>query len=236
MKMTISGGLLTIVALFGLLTVLLLPLDERLITATLGGVIRSGPLPGSLAIVAHRGVWLVLSLAGLSGLGKVLGRHVWRDQAGTENGAGSLRPLPGAKTVRFVLPKNVVMCLVREFGWLASATALALMASHIIHMLWFRDRPFVSLGFEPLLAHVRDSSFPSDHVLVGSVATVFALERSRLSGILCAMIIAAIAFARVASGLHWYSDTTAGVAVACSSVLALEYGARRLASTVVQER
>jgi len=78
-----------------------------------------------------------------------------------------------------------------------------------------RPRPFVELGFAPLLAHAADSSFPSDHTLTG-VALVGALvwRAPRAGGVLILWAVL-VGLARAAAGLHYVSD------VIGSAVLAL---------------
>jgi undecaprenyl-diphosphatase len=77
-----------------------------------------------------------------------------------------------------------------------------------------RPRPFVELGFTPLIAHVADSSFPSDHMLTG-VALIgpllWTLPRIGWLLLLWAVIVGA---ARVAAGLHHPSDILGSVALA----------------------
>jgi undecaprenyl-diphosphatase len=73
----------------------------------------------------------------------------------------------------------------------------------------------VALGFTPLIAHVADSSFPSDHTLLGVAligAMLLSVPRVGVGMFVWALLVGV---ARVAAGLHYPSD------IIGSSVLAL---------------
>ena len=77
-----------------------------------------------------------------------------------------------------------------------------------------RPRPFVELGFAPLFPHVPDSSFPSDHTLVGAAlvgALVWGAPRVGVSLYAVALLIGC---ARIAVGVHYPSDILGSAALA----------------------
>jgi undecaprenyl-diphosphatase len=78
-----------------------------------------------------------------------------------------------------------------------------------------RPRPFVELGFEPLFPHATDSSFPSDHTLIGVALVGPLLVPARRLGALLVGWALVVGFARVAAGVHYPSD------ILGSAVLAL---------------
>ncbi len=93
---------------------------------------------------------------------------------------------------------------------------LALVINMILgHVFPYRPRPFV---YEPhlihqLLAHKRDTSFPSDHA-AGSFGFAIGLFFAGASdGILALILAAAVAVARVFVGLHWPTDVIVGALV-----------------------
>jgi undecaprenyl-diphosphatase len=98
-------------------------------------------------------------------------------------------------------------------GWCASGLAFAtgLLLEHMLN----RPRPFVELGFDPLFPHATDTSFPSDHTLVG-VALVGPLlwQAPKLGGWLVAWALL-VGLARVAAGVRYPTD------IAGSAILAL---------------
>jgi undecaprenyl-diphosphatase len=77
-----------------------------------------------------------------------------------------------------------------------------------------RPRPFVELGFTPLFPHVPDSSFPSDHTLVGVALAGALLLRAPRIGIWLASLALLVGFARVAVGVHYPSDIVGSAIVA----------------------
>ena len=78
-----------------------------------------------------------------------------------------------------------------------------------------RPRPFVELGFQPLFPHAADSSFPSDHTLVGVALVGGLLWTDRRGGIVLLVWALIVGLARSAAGVHFPSD------VLGSAVLAL---------------
>lgn len=90
----------------------------------------------------------------------------------------------------------------------ALATVLALTTNLLISLLWYHNRPFADhLGLQ-LIAHVTDSSFPSDHVtLMAGIG--FAIGRDKTYRLLAGVILALSAltgWARVYVGVHYPFD------------------------------
>ncbi|MBV9356155.1 MAG: phosphatase PAP2 family protein [Chloroflexi bacterium] len=110
-------------------------------------------------------------------------------------------------------------------GCLAAAVALGL--GQVLERTLDRPRPFVALGFTPLVPHVADASFPSDHTMAG-VALVSPLlwSTSPRTGALLLIWALVVGVSRVAAGLHYASDVFA------SAVLGLALGG--LASFVLE--
>jgi undecaprenyl-diphosphatase len=93
-------------------------------------------------------------------------------------------------------------------GCLAAAVALGL--GQVLERTLDRPRPFVTLGFTPLVPHVADASFPSDHTMAG-VALVSPLLWSTTprTGALLLIWALVVGVSRVAVGLHYASDVFA---------------------------
>jgi undecaprenyl-diphosphatase len=122
-----------------------------------------------------------------------------------------------------VLPIALVLIWVRADGMSAPrqgiltgcvAALIAFGLGLVLERTLGRPRPFVELGFAPLIEHVADSSFPSDHTLTG-VALIgpllWTLPRAGWSLLVWALIVGA---ARVAAGLHHPSDILGSAALA----------------------
>jgi undecaprenyl-diphosphatase len=111
-------------------------------------------------------------------------------------------------------------------GCLAAVVAVGL--GLILEHMLARPRPFVALGIEPLLPHAADSSFPSDHTLVG-VALVGALAwRVPRLGLWLLAWALLVGLARVTAALHYPSDILGSAVLA----LVLDTLALRAAVTI----
>ena len=90
-------------------------------------------------------------------------------------------------------------------------TGLALVAlSHLID----RSRPFVALGVPPLIPHAPDSSFPSDHTMLGVSLVAPVVWRYARVGLPLLLVALLVGFARVVAAVHWPSDILISAAVA----------------------
>ncbi|MFZ5390649.1 MAG: phosphatase PAP2 family protein [Patescibacteria group bacterium] len=80
-----------------------------------------------------------------------------------------------------------------------------------INFFWFRPRPFVSLDFSPLVnMSPLSSSFPSGHAgLAWLLAYLLAKHQPKL-GWLFYILASVVALARVAAGVHYFSDIIGG--------------------------
>lgn len=88
--------------------------------------------------------------------------------------------------------------------------AVAKVAGHF----FFDPRPFVAGNFTPLIPHVPDNGFPSDHALAGA-AIAFAIFRfNKKIGAFLLLLAVLVGAARVAAGVHHAVDIAASVAIA----------------------
>ena len=102
------------------------------------------------------------------------------------------------------IKKNMVICSV-------IVAPLAYIFSRIAGLLYYDPRPFVVGHFIPLIAHVADNGFPSDHVLLtGAVAMVIWFYNKKLSAVLWVLALL-IGWARVYSGIHHVTDIVGSI-------------------------
>lgn len=95
--------------------------------------------------------------------------------------------------------------------------ALVLMLS-LGHSI-YRPQPFVELPITPLLAHTPETSFPSDHTLLGVSLVGPLLTRQRGSGIWLVLWALVVGLARVAAGVHYPSDIIGSIALAAVPII-----------------
>lgn len=102
------------------------------------------------------------------------------------------------------------------------SAALALVVAHFLAAAVDRARPFVDHpSAHNFLAHASDPGFPSDHA-TGAFAIAFALVlRDRVVGIIALLLALALSFGRVALGVHYPSDVTAGAVLGLVAALVL---------------
>ena len=95
----------------------------------------------------------------------------------------------------------------------AAALALAYAFARLAGLFFSHEQPFAALGFEPLVPHEVDNSFPSDHAaLAGALATIAGLYNRGL-GMLLWVLAVAVASGRVLAGLHYPVDVIAGLGI-----------------------
>ena len=95
------------------------------------------------------------------------------------------------------------------------ALPLGYALARLAGLFFAHNQPFAVEGFEPLIPHAIDNSFPSDHVVVGGIFASVAFLADRRVGLFLWALTLLIGLARVLAGLHW------GVDVLAAAVLAL---------------
>ena len=88
--------------------------------------------------------------------------------------------------------------------------------------LYFHERPFIVDHIAPLIAHVPDNAFPSDHLAACGLAVAFLIDRSRALAILAVLCAVAIGYARIAAALHWPIDIVGGFVLGAAAMLAAD--------------
>lgn len=122
--------------------------------------------------------------------------------------------------------------------WLAAmfallASGLALVVNVAISHAWYRPRPFVDhpRTVHVLLGHVRDASFPSDHVAAALAISIVLLSAHRRLGIVAIVVAVLVGYARVYVGDHYPTDVLAGALVGTLSALVVLFLNGKLGAT-----
>ncbi|MGH7141015.1 MAG: phosphatase PAP2 family protein [Minisyncoccia bacterium] len=97
------------------------------------------------------------------------------------------------------------------------ALPLAYLLGKAASFIWYDPRPFVESGITPLIAHVADNGFPSDHLLLGGTLAALVMMRSPRVSIVFWLMAAAIGAARVLAHVHHTVDILAGAAIGLAS-------------------
>lgn len=151
----------------------------------------------------------------------------------------SIWMLYGARILAQDLVWLVPATLVCSWLWGAGRTRLwvleaafsglaALLAAQIFGVFWQEPRPFMVGAGNTFLAHVADSSFPSDHLtLIWAVAfSLMRYRRVRVAGTGMALLGLPVAWARIYLGVHFPLDM-AGAAVFAALAVELSSRGRR---------
>ncbi|MEK7135264.1 MAG: phosphatase PAP2 family protein [Patescibacteria group bacterium] len=104
---------------------------------------------------------------------------------------------------------------------LALFSALTLPLSYILGViarsLWYNPRPFVVKGIEPLIAHIPDNGFPSDHtLLLATLASIAYYFDKKYSAALWVVTIL-VGLSRVFAQVHHLVDILASMVIALVS-------------------
>lgn len=92
-----------------------------------------------------------------------------------------------------------------------AALPLAYATARVAGLFMSHPQPFSVYGYEPLVPHAVDNSFPSDHsAAAGAIAGIASLY-SRPLGILLWILAVATAAGRVLAGLHYPVDAIVGL-------------------------
>lgn len=130
-------------------------------------------------------------------------------------------------TYLIAAPVGVLLIYATRKGWVfARALALELVLAlplvyilaRIAGMLYQHEQPFAVGNFEPLIPHVVDNSFPSDHMAAASVLATAASLRHTLLGISLWIFAALIGAGRMLAGLHWPLDIVVAVGLGVCAV------------------
>ncbi len=80
--------------------------------------------------------------------------------------------------------------------------------------LYYDPRPFVVGHFAPLIPHIADNGFPSDHTLLVSAFAAVGMYWNKWLGIVLWAIAVLVAYSRIYVGLHDLLDVAASIVFA----------------------
>ena len=87
----------------------------------------------------------------------------------------------------------------------------------VAHEFFYLARPFVELGFAPLVYGQQSSAFPSGHAMAVFMLSALIFSRHRKLGIALFLVSAIIGVARVFAGVHWPLDIIGGAVFGAGS-------------------
>ncbi len=104
---------------------------------------------------------------------------------------------------------------------LVLALPLGYVLARLVGHFYSHPQPFAVLGFEPLVAHTVDNSFPSDHTLAAGIFASVVYISNRRVGLGLWVLALLVGLSRMLAGLHWGIDVLASVVLAVVIVFIL---------------
>lgn len=111
---------------------------------------------------------------------------------------------------------------------LISALVSRFVFTELIRFLYFRPRPFVEQTIQPLFEHAPTASFPSGHAAFFFALSAGVYSFDKKAGLWLFGLSAAIGFARVLAGVHYFTDVLGGFAVGVFSFWLVRFLYRKL--------
>lgn len=100
---------------------------------------------------------------------------------------------------------------------------IAFLFSRIASTVYYNPRPFMVENIQPLIAHVADNGFPSDHTLITATIAVVIYQRNKKLGILTGCVAIIVGTARVAARVHHPVDIIGSITIAVIAVIIGRY-------------
>jgi len=116
------------------------------------------------------------------------------------------------------------------YGTMAVSIMYALLK--IAALLYYDPRPFVVGHFVPLIPHVPDNGFPSDHTIVSSAAAAVVYPYNKNLAMVLWALTLLVGASRVYTGIHHVTDIAASIIIAVfAAFLTYTYALPRVMKT-----
>jgi undecaprenyl-diphosphatase len=90
---------------------------------------------------------------------------------------------------------------------------LSYIVAKLISHFYFDPRPFVLGHFTPLIEHMPDNGFPSDHTLLGAAIAFAVFHFNKKLGLFLLYLAVLVGVARVLSGVHHTADIAGSIII-----------------------
>ena len=112
----------------------------------------------------------------------------------------------------------------KEIAWVGIISLiLTYIVAKIGSFLYFDPRPFTITHITPLIAHVADNGFPSDHTLISAAFAAIIFAYDKKIGIILWVLTLLVAISRVAAGVHHIVDIVGSMIIAASVTAVVYY-------------
>ena len=95
-------------------------------------------------------------------------------------------------------------------------------------------RPFVVENIQPLIAHIPNNGFPSEHTLLVATISALVYTESKVVGVILGVLAISVGIARVLANVHHSVDVVGSVGIAIFAVVISFYLVRLLQTLSVR--
>lgn len=96
-------------------------------------------------------------------------------------------------------------------------------------------RPFVVENIQPLIAHIPNNGFPSEHTLLVATISALVYTESKVVGVIIGVLAISVGIARVLANVHHSVDVVGSVGIAVFAVV-ISFYLVRLLQTLYADR
>ena len=138
-----------------------------------------------------------------------------------------------AQYLVYLMALGFAAFIIWKFSWdklvvTVVALPLAYGTAKLAGHFYAHIQPFAVQGITPLIPHVIDNTFPSDHMLLAAAVASLAFAYNRTLGLVLWVGALAVGAARVAALLHYPVDIATSAAIAVAVVLVVYAVAARV--------
>ncbi len=117
----------------------------------------------------------------------------------------------------------------RRMIWLSIfALPLSYILAKVAGLIFYNPRPFVSDGVKPLIYHIADNGFPSDHTLLCATLSFIVYFFNKKIGAILIGISLLVGASRVFVGVHHWIDIFGSILIAGGVVFVVQATIKRI--------
>jgi undecaprenyl-diphosphatase len=122
------------------------------------------------------------------------------------------------------------------FAYKASiALPVAFVLGRFASLVISSPRPFVVENIQPLIAHIPNNGFPSEHTLLVATISALVYTESKVVGVIIGVLAISVGIARVLANVHHSVDVVGSVGIAVFAVV-ISFYLVRLLQTLYADR
>lgn len=115
----------------------------------------------------------------------------------------------------FFSPKKVRLQLI---ALVILSLVMAFIIGRILNIFIFNPRPFVEGNFTPLVSHIPNNGFPSEHTLLTGTLALCVFSFNKKLGTILLILAILVGFGRMGAGVHHFSDIIGGMLISLVAV------------------